>query len=211
MTLNTDKGVKENRIKIWDAYIAQRGLHHRSVKHMFVDYSRYHEAELILRYFIKNHIDIVNLRVLDYGCGVGDYGIYLLTAGAKQVDFYDFPRAVKFVEYRLKVRKSKNGKIVDADKDEHPNLSNYNLIIFGEVLEHLYDPLAILKQCDKARAKYIFTSAYPYCSEDANESYWSNGDHKPEARLQIPECRELLEKNYSFQKFDGELRLWIRK
>lgn len=200
----------EDRKQIWDDYIAQGGMHHRIVKHMFTEYQRYHEAGLIEKALALQHIDLKNLKILDYGCGVGDYGIYLLRAGAKQADFYDFPRSTQLVSYRLETEGLTNWKVIDADKDEHPNFLDYDLIIFGEVLEHLEDPRMILTMCVGCQVDYVFTSSYPYRSEDPEDPYWSNHDHDDKARLQIPHCKRLLEDNYTYTKFDGELRLWSR-
>lgn len=198
--------MNENRSKIWDDYIKQGGYFHNIIKHSFTEYNRYHEAELIDMELLKQHQDTSKMKILDFGCGVGDYGIYLLRAGAKLVHFYDYPRAVKFVEYRLKREKLTSGHIVDADKE--PLLWNYDLVIFGEVLEHLDNPYETLEYCVSNDTKYVFTSSYPYRSEDPDDPYWSNHDHDDKARLQIPDCKRLLENNYNFVKFGGELRLW---
>lgn len=201
----------EPRSEIWDNYIAQGGMNHRIVKRMFLDYERYHEAGLIQKCLDALGEDLNNISIFDYGCGVGDYGIHLLRSGAKSVDFYDFPRSVKLVQYRLDREKLNNSKIIDADADSHPDFLKYNMIIFGEVLEHLDNPAEILALCISCRVKYIFTTSYPYRSENPNDSYWSNPDHGEKARLQIPDCKKLLEDHYDFIKFDGELRLWQLK
>lgn len=202
--------VNENRTKIWDDYIAQGGMQHKVVKHMMVDYNRYHESTLIGDTLVDFKVDLADLKVLDYGCGVGDYGIHLLRQGAGKVDFYDYPRSVQLVSYRLQQEKLKNGTIIDADRDRKPNFLDYDLIIFGEVLEHLDNPFNILKNCNMAKVRFIFTSSYPYRSDDIDDPYWHNHDHDIKAFHQMPECRRLLEHNYAFTKFDGELRLWVR-
>lgn len=199
--------MSEDRQKIWDDYIAEGGQNHKTVRHMFVDYSRYHEAQLIAQYFIDNNIKL-NFPILDYGCGVGDYGIYLLRQGAADVDFYDYPRSSKLVDYRLETENLGNGTAINADT-EAIDLDDYDFIIFGEVLEHLSNPYQILKQA--STAQYIFTSSYPYRSDDINDPYWDNHDHDIKAFKQMPKCRMLLEDNYTYIKFDGELRLWVRK
>lgn len=197
--------MNEDRNKIWDEYVKSGGQNHSIVRHMFTHYNRYHEAELIAKWFVENNIKM-DFSVLDYGCGVGDYGIYLLRQGVNDVSFYDYPRSTKFVDYRLKREKLK-GTTINADTTKL-NLANYDLVIFGEVLEHLDDPYLTLIETD---AKYIFTSSYPYRSDDPEDPYWSNHDHGDKARLLMPKCREYLESNYNYEKFEGELRLWARK
>jgi 2-polyprenyl-3-methyl-5-hydroxy-6-metoxy-1,4-benzoquinol methylase len=202
----------EVRQDIWDAYIKDGGMEHRTVKHMFVDYSRYHEGRLINNWFIDNKIARDGLEVLDYGCGVGDYGMYLLRRSKINVTFYDFPRSSEFVDYRLKRESLEDrGYAMSADSFKFSNYRKFDLIIFGEVLEHLDDPAELLALVVSDRVKYIFTSSYPYRSEDPEDSYWSNHDHSDKARRLIPVCKRLLEDNYNYTKFDGELRLWTRK
>lgn len=207
-----DRG--ENRQQIWDDYLADGGMYHKNVRHMFTEYNRYYEADLITLTMQQRGVDLTKLKVLDYGCGAGDYGIEFCRKGAS-VSFYDFPRSTQLVAYRLGREKLSNGHAISADhhpyKRFHSKLINFDLIIFGEVLEHLDNPLAILKQINTYRVKYIFTSSYPYRSTDKKDPYWSNADHENGARLLIPECQKLLEENYDYQQFTGQLRLWERK
>lgn len=204
----------ENRQQIWDNYLADGGEYNKTVRHMFVDYSRYYEADLVRNTLSQEGVDLKKLKVLDYGCGVGDYGIELVRRGVK-VDFYDFPRSTQFVTYRLGLEGLTTGRAISADhkpfKTFHETLGRYDLIIFGEVLEHLHNPLAILKICNHLKVKYIFTSSYPYRSSDPDDPYWHNHDHDDAARVMQPECQKVLEDNYEYRKFSGELRLWTRK
>jgi SAM-dependent methyltransferase len=197
----------EDRQKIWDSYT---GDPHENVQRMFLAYNRYYEADLIAQWLKTNEPEFSELTVLDYGCGVGDYGVYLIRQGVKSADFYDFPRAVNFVAHRLKQEALDNGTIINADASS-VRMSKYDLVIFGEVLEHLDDPLTVIKSATDAGAKYIFTSSYPYRSDDASESYWRHHDHSDKARLMQPSCRALLEALYEENCFTGGLKLWKRK
>lgn len=204
--------VGENREEIWHDYLEDGGIDHKVVKHMWLDYSRYHEAKLIEAELYKQDIPLGDIKALDYGCGVGDYGLHLLRAGIMQVDFFDFPRALKLVDYRLQrergLRHIGDAELIDPDEGQKPKFKDYDLVIFGEVLEHLDNPYQILKECLAVKVKYIFTSSYPYRTDDPDDPYWNNHDHDDRARLMMPECRLLLEENYNYTKFDGELRLW---
>lgn len=195
------------RQNIWDAY---KGLRHENVERMFLSYNRYYEAGLISDWLKANEPEFSELRVLDYGCGVGDYGIYLIRQGVQSAAFYDFPRAVNFVAHRCELAVIKNVDIIDADASSL-HMGRYDLVIFGEVLEHLDDPLAVIKSATDAQVKYIFTSSYPYRSDDAGESYWQHHDHSDSARLMQPACRALLEALYEENRFTGGLKLWKRK
>lgn len=201
--------MKEDRQKVWEDYLKQGGYDHKIVRHMFTQYNRYHEADYILKWFINNNVKL-DFPILDFGSGTGDYGIYLLRAGASKVDMYDFPRSTQLIKYRLKIEDIKGGKAIDADKIK-PKFKNYDFIIFGEVLEHLSDPFELLEKVVNNGTKYIFTSSYPYRSDDPDDPYWDNHDHDEKARLQMVPCRKILEDNYDYTKFEGELRLWVRK
>lgn len=206
--------MNEDRNQIWIDYLKQGGSNNKKVAPMFLNYNRYAEAAYIIQGLYRFHQDLEKLKILDYGCGVGDYGMFLLHAGAEAVVFYDYPRAVNFVRYRLDLEKIPLERGIALSADDVKQIDDYSefgLVIFGEVLEHLPDPLAELKKVVDSGVKLIFTSSYPYRSEDPEDRYWSNHDHDESARLQIPDCKKLLEDNYSYQRFEGELRLWVKR
>lgn len=203
---------RDNERHLWQEYIDSGGQDHKIVRRMFLDYSRYFEANLLINWFKDNNIPL-DFTVLDYGCGVGDYGISFLRHDAKQVVFFDYPRAVKFVKYRLSNEGFDVPQAIIADADEWKidDFQKFDMIIFGEVLEHLDNPAAVIAECNRAAVKYIMTSSYPYRTDDPDDPYWNNHDHDDDARIQQPECRKILEDNYNYVKFDGELRLWTRR
>lgn len=204
--------MNEDRLQVWNDYLAQGGLSHKIVRHMFVDYSRYHEAALIADHLSGIGVRLSRLKILDYGAGVGDYGMHFLRQGARTVAFYDYPRSTQFIDYRLKLEDLDGfGITISADEEEIVKFKEWDFVVFGEVLEHLEDPLSVLQQLVKDKVTYVFTSSYPYRSDDPHDPYWNNHDHDDGARLQMPECRKTLEENYNYIKFDGELRLWRLK
>jgi hypothetical protein len=46
-----------------------------------------------------------------------------------------------------------------------------NIAIFGEVLEHLDNPLEVITNFVNNKTKYIFTSSYPFRNDDPNDDY----------------------------------------
>jgi SAM-dependent methyltransferase len=195
--------MKENRQKIYDEYAGEKN---KILARTMTVYDRYFEANLIINELKRQNIDFATLSVLDYGCACGDYGISLARNGAA-VGFIDIvPANVAFAEYRLDRENLK--KIIEVP----------NFVIFGEVLEHLDHPLEVLKQY---KCKYLFTSSYPFRTDDPNDKYWDGafrgsglpGDHTKTAFEEQPACREYLEECYNAVRWTegGGATLWMAK
>lgn len=189
----------EDRQKIYNEYAGEKnGILARTM----TVYDRYFEANLIINELKRQSVDFTTLSVLDYGCACGDYGISLARNGAA-VGFLDIvPANVAFAEYRL-VRENLK-KIIEPP----------NFVIFGEVLEHLDHPLEVIKQY---KCKYLFTSSYPFRSDDPNDKYWEGsdkpGDHTKTACYEQPACREYLAEHYNSIRWPkaGAATLWIER
>jgi 2-polyprenyl-3-methyl-5-hydroxy-6-metoxy-1,4-benzoquinol methylase len=87
-----------------------------------------------------------NDKVLEYGCGAAPYTHSFIRAGHKKLNFTlaDIPQITfHYAKWRLK----QNGvKFVNLDPNRVPNLAtNYDIIILTTVLEHLPQPLKIIK------------------------------------------------------------------
>lgn len=189
----------EDRQQIWDKYT---GVKNGPMRRMFLDYNRYFEAGAIEDALESMHVDFTKLKVLDYGCGVSDYGIYFARLGAK-VDILDIDKeALAFATWRF----LQEGLHVTAIE----SIDFADLVIFGEVLDHLPDPLNTLAFYGK-HARFIFTSSYPFRSDDANDVHWQHDHHPKTALTQQPACREYLEKHFTKLNFGGQRNLWTRK
>jgi len=193
--------MNEDRQKIWDNY---RGITNGSLERMFLYYNRYYEAGLIFDALKRNDTSMKNFKVLDYGCGVADYGIYFARLGA-DVTVHDIDHAaVMFAESRFALENLEVKRGISRDKD-------YNLVIFGEVLDHLFSPLQALEEMVDSRISFIFTSSYPYRSDDKNDVHWQHDHHPETARMQQSDCRILLKRNYAREILTGEGSLWVRR
>lgn len=188
--------------------------------HRMLGYDRYFEAGHILSSLEHDRGELLSdLTVLDFGCGVGDYGFSFGRQGS-QVIFYDFTPLLNFIRFRLeREQRPFEWTLIAADQSQ-TEYEAYQLalkqkpdvVIFGEVLEHVEHPALLLDSVYQSGAKYIFTSSYPYRSDDPNESYWQHGDHKDSARLEQPACRDILETNYELiANYGGQANLWTRK
>ena len=82
-------------------------------------------------------------RILDYGCGIGEEGIALAKLGF-DVAFVDVPsKTFDFTKWRVKSKKL-SAKFIEVQNDT-PLDGKYDVIICFEVLEHLWDPEAVVK------------------------------------------------------------------
>lgn len=189
---------EEKRKKILDNY---QGVINPSITRTMIAYDRYFEADNIIDKLgeeIKK-----GLKILDFGCGVGDYGIKMAKAGGK-VTFYDFQEFIDFVKYRVELE-NLDCKYI-AVGNSISDVENFDFIIFGEVLEHLQNPLFVLSLCIKKKITYLFTSSYPYIT-DSNQ--FKKSGHSLEAEKQQKEFREKLENVYNkIGYFGGGLNLW---
>lgn len=172
-----------------------------AIARTMVLYNRLYEAKIVI-----SNLPTFSLNALDFGCGVGDYGIELAKSGAC-VTFYDMQEILlDFVKFRCK----KEGLTCDcfhcSDKSYGEVIQNKQLVVFGEVLEHLADPFATLQKCHEENVKYIWTSAYP-CVK--NSDYFKRAAHVGSEDIQ-EKCRLFLEEHYSHESY-GKSRFWTLK
>lgn len=196
--------MQEDRKKIFEDY---KGLK-ATIKHPFLSYDRYHEANIVSNALYNMRMPQDQLHILDFGCGVGDYGITFSRKGS-YVRYYDLGEYPDFVKYRLELEFLDRFEIYTAPTDLTKLINGNDLVIFGEVLEHLTNPLEVLGLCLSLRVPYIFTSSYPCRGED--KVYFSRRGHTLEAFDQQEGCARLLVRNYNPVRFDGEARLWTIK
>lgn len=206
----------ENREKLLFQFLERHPLARvEYLRRQILEYNRYYEADKLLEAVQHDWgKDFSHFSAVDYGCGVGDYGITFARAGAFPV-FIDFPVECEFVKFRIEQEDKQLG-FLTLPVTEHGEIYKVpegacNLVIFGEILEHLDEPAKVLREYANAKTNYIFTSSYPYRSDDPNDSYWKKGGHSSKAREQMPACREILEKEYKkIANFGGELNLYKR-
>lgn len=118
-------------------------------------------------------------RVLDYGCGVSDIGLILARHGA-EVTLADLetPR-LDFAQWRYDIREMRCERIGITDTEWIPDLpsAHFDLVVATEVLEHVRDPLALLRAFTEA----LKPGGLLFCSSGATLDREVGGDHLPEA------------------------------
>ncbi len=93
---------------------------------------------------IKPLSSLADLRILDYGCGIGTAAFYM--SNYNQVVGYDInPHLIGFAEYRMKKRGMQNCSFTMTE----PDLSDFDLITCIDVLEHFKDLGSFVKHLSK--------------------------------------------------------------
>ena len=192
----TNEQLAERRA-LWDAYLRDHQpdatvAHH--LQRMLFAYTRYPEAEAAL-----SHLPHAGGRVLDFGCGVGDYGVSFARRGWT-VTLCDIPEVLEFVRFRCEYE-----TIKAVFAESLAEFRGFDAVVFGEVLEHLTNPLELLTACVK-HVRWIVTSSYPLPHSD---EYWTRyADHTDEARQQQPACLNLLRSHCESRRARGMLCVW---
>lgn len=161
-----------------------------------MDYNRYDECNAILN-LIKDC-----KFVLDFGCLVADYGMFFARRGL-DITLCDKKIYTDFAEFRFKLENF-NANIYPASCDYNILFGGKDLVIFGEVLEHMEDPLLPLNFCLKNKVKYIFTSRFPY----GDENYYKLSGHKKGAQDSQEKCIKMLSSCYNRTSLLNNLSFW---
>ncbi len=98
----------------------------------------------ILRYFR----DKKGLRVLDVGCGAGSLGGIIKNYG-------NYVAGVTISKEEAAIARKKLDKVFVFDVEKKlPKLGAYDVILFGDILEHLRDPWSVLAKFRKCLAEH---------------------------------------------------------
>ena len=149
--------------KLLNRYIG--GAERQAVSHM-LRYTRYDKSIEIVYYFNKKYRnnDRKQIKVLDYGCGVADYalsfGIYGYHITLSDIE----GGVVEFAKWRFEKRNLKYNFIPVNISNMYPEFGEHDIIVAGEVLEHIRDPLRTVQAFRNALPSggYLWVSAYPY-------------------------------------------------
>jgi 2-polyprenyl-3-methyl-5-hydroxy-6-metoxy-1,4-benzoquinol methylase len=134
---------------------------------LMLSYERYSWITDYLDFIIKDSgKNLSELKVLDYGCGVSDIGLFLSSFGAK-VTIADLDnKRFDFVVWRFKKRGFNPETIRITETETYIDLpeNKFDLIIATNFFEHVRDPLTVLKNFTKSLYKNFYNEHYIHVS-----------------------------------------------
>jgi len=162
--------------KLLDKYVV--GADKQVVSHM-LRYTRYDKSIELVYYFNQKYKknERKQIKVLDYGCGVADYALSFGVYGY-HITLSDIEGGVvEFAKWRFKKRNLKCDFIPVNASNMYPAFGQQDIIVAGEVLEHIRAPLRTVQAFYNALPSggYLWVSAYPYREK------WVGGGHLQEA------------------------------
>jgi len=161
---------------------------HEVIRRLTLDYDRYHEANMLAEYLDKGP----KLKILEFGCGVSDYGL-VLRANGHEIVLADVPTVLDFALYRHKKYFEKDMcKIYCGDQVIHI-AEGFDLILTAESFDHVSQPFETLLEFD-GHAPWLVTTGYPF-------KYKTDGKHSFITVEQAPACEKFLRDNYNIEVY----------
>lgn len=176
-----------------------------SIIRTMMDYTRYPEAGRLHQKLNMLGVDVSALSSVDFGCLVADYAIYFARLGSR-VTVYDTREILRFVAYRFKSEHLR-ARMFARPTDYRIFFRRADLVMFGEVLEHMHYPINALKACVNASVQYVYTSCYPF----GDDAYFSLPGHRKSAQRQQQACRDLLNAYYNQHVLWRKAVLWVKQ
>jgi SAM-dependent methyltransferase len=116
----------------------------RDMTRLMLHYTRFAGAAELLT-LVRPLLDPARAgAVIDYGCGVSDYGLAFAKAGYK-VTLIDFEPGIAFASWRYRRRGLPVETIVVNESNEYPRLPDASLVMAGDLLEHVRDPRQVIR------------------------------------------------------------------
>jgi 2-polyprenyl-3-methyl-5-hydroxy-6-metoxy-1,4-benzoquinol methylase len=115
----------------------------RDLSRLMLHYTRFSGAASLLSAVHPLMDPDARASVVDYGCGVADYGLAFAKAGYK-VTLIDFAPAITYATWRFERRGLPVTTIVVNEDIEYPIISGADLVLAGDLLEHVRNPSEVI-------------------------------------------------------------------
>lgn len=164
------------------------------VARLMVRYNRFDKALALARVVSKTHAKKSMdspMTMIDYGCGVADFGLLFFILGWDVVLVDIAGGNLDFARCRFEKRGWPARSVGVTEHDLYPELPSSDLIVAGEVLEHVRDPLATCRYLEKSLKPggLLWVSGFPFVSKKLE------GDHLPEAIDLADATKEWLDRH----------------
>jgi SAM-dependent methyltransferase len=143
------------------------------------------QTEDYVRNYICDNFD-TSARILDVGAGAG-LNLDMLKDRYENIDCIEiFEPYIETYNLRNRYKKVYNQNVVDFD-----HFDDYDLIIMGDVLEHLTveDSIKVLERIDKTKSEVFIQVPYQYVQGIENNNVY-------EIHIQDDLTREIMEERY---------------
>jgi 2-polyprenyl-3-methyl-5-hydroxy-6-metoxy-1,4-benzoquinol methylase len=121
----------------------------RDLSRLMLHYTRYSGAAELLS-TVRPLLDPAKRpSVVDYGCGVADYGLAFARAGYT-VTLLDFEPAVSYASWRFQRRDLPVKTIAVTENNEYPRFEGADLVLAGDLLEHVRNPGTVIQNIHSA-------------------------------------------------------------
>ncbi len=126
--------------ELMDSYVQPARLE-AELSRLMLHYTRLDTAAAVLQPLLAVHPgDRSAVRVVDYGCGAADFGLAFALMGFR-VTLVDIAGGkIEFASWRFRRRGLAHDVIAISPEQEYPALRDVDVVLAGDVLEHLRDP-----------------------------------------------------------------------
>lgn len=132
-------------------------------------------------------------KVLDYGCGVGDYALAFAKNGYSPALCDLSGGKIEFAEFRFKIRNIQVDSYPVTKEVEYPTIESVDIIVTSELLEHLRSPL----QCLRNMYSYLNEGGYLWFSDFPMQPKTVGGDHLQSAADERLQCVDFIKSHFT--------------
>lgn len=179
---------------------------HAHMYRMMLHYTRYQRAFRVVRAFnrILGEGQRRKMRVLDYGCGVADYGLVFALFGYDVLISDIESVKLDFAKARFQYRGFNVEALPINATVKYPDFGKADAVVTAELLEHLENPLEALQEIFRGlpRDGVLWFSDFPMAEKDVG------GEHTESAAALREQCVAYLDAQ--FERIEDDQKYLFR-